>query len=48
MYIQEKEEEIHWSVHVAIRESANVTSTGPDEVIEKQLNLCIHEIVTNF
>lgn len=48
MYIQEKEEEIHWFVHVAIRESANLISTVPGEVMENKLNLWIHEIVINF
>lgn len=49
-YIQKKEEEIRRSVHEAAPESAKVTSVVHDEAMEKmekQLNLWIHEMVTN-
>lgn len=42
MYIQEKEEELHWSVHAAIIEGTNLMPMVLDETMEKmgkQLNL---------
>lgn len=46
-YIWKKEEEICQSLHEAALESVKVTAILCIEALEKQLNLLIHEMITN-